>query len=85
MGVPLAPGADESHEENPEAAGGKAIGEMAYRSQWRNYFRKNLFKKLLDFKPDMIFISAGFDAHKKDTINSGLEAAYTFTMYTRYT
>ena len=25
----------------------------------------------MTFKPDMIFISAGFDAHKKDTINSG--------------
>lgn len=23
------------------------------------------------FKPDMIFISAGFDAHRKDLINSG--------------
>lgn len=25
----------------------------------------------MEFKPDMIFISAGFDAHKKDTLNSG--------------
>jgi hypothetical protein len=25
----------------------------------------------MTFKPDLIFISAGFDAHKKDTINSG--------------
>ncbi len=25
----------------------------------------------MKFKPDMIFISAGFDAHKKDTINAG--------------
>ena len=25
----------------------------------------------MTFKPDVIFISAGFDAHKKDTINSG--------------
>lgn len=26
---------------------------------------------MMDFKPDFLFISAGFDAHKKDTINSG--------------
>ncbi len=25
----------------------------------------------MEFKPDIIFISAGFDAHKKDTINAG--------------
>lgn len=42
-----------------------------YRHQWRNYFRDIIFPKLLDFQPDCIFISAGFDAHKKDLINSG--------------
>lgn len=42
-----------------------------YRHQWRNYFRDIIFPKLMDFKPDCIFISAGFDAHKKDLINSG--------------
>jgi hypothetical protein len=30
-----------------------------------------VFPRLMTFKPDLIFISAGFDAHKKDTINSG--------------
>jgi acetoin utilization deacetylase AcuC-like enzyme len=25
----------------------------------------------MDFDPDLIFISAGFDAHKKDTMNFG--------------
>ena len=35
------------------------------------YFRDEIFPRLLKFEPDMIFISAGFDAHRKDTINSG--------------
>eukprot|EP00595_Chromulina_sp_UTEXLB2642_P000927 CAMPEP_0196761850 /NCGR_PEP_ID=MMETSP1095-20130614/1157_1 /TAXON_ID=96789 ORGANISM="Chromulina nebulosa, Strain UTEXLB2642" /NCGR_SAMPLE_ID=MMETSP1095 /ASSEMBLY_ACC=CAM_ASM_000446 /LENGTH=426 /DNA_ID=CAMNT_0042111881 /DNA_START=1101 /DNA_END=2377 /DNA_ORIENTATION=- len=42
-----------------------------YRHRWRNYFRDIIFPRLLIFKPDAIFISAGFDAHKKDTINAG--------------
>ena len=42
-----------------------------YRHQWRNYFRDEIFPRLMALKPDMIFISAGFDAHKKDVINSG--------------
>ena len=42
-----------------------------YRHQWRNYFRQQVFPRLEEFAPDMIFISAGFDAHKKDGINSG--------------
>jgi acetoin utilization deacetylase AcuC-like enzyme len=42
-----------------------------YRHHWRNYFRDEVFTRLMKFKPDLIFISAGFDAHRKDTINSG--------------
>eukprot|EP00596_Hydrurales_sp_CCMP1899_P003639 CAMPEP_0119048606 /NCGR_PEP_ID=MMETSP1177-20130426/59890_1 /TAXON_ID=2985 /ORGANISM="Ochromonas sp, Strain CCMP1899" /LENGTH=826 /DNA_ID=CAMNT_0007024745 /DNA_START=66 /DNA_END=2546 /DNA_ORIENTATION=+ len=49
--------------------GSNTSGE--YRHQWRSYFREEIFPRLMTFKPDMIFISAGFDAHKKDTINSG--------------
>jgi hypothetical protein len=43
----------------------------SYRHQWRDYFRNVIFPRLMEFKPDMILLSAGFDAHKKDTINSG--------------
>lgn len=43
----------------------------SYRHQWRNYFRNIIFPRLLEFSPDVIMLSAGFDAHKKDTINSG--------------
>ena len=43
----------------------------SYRHQWRDYFRDIIFPRLVEFKPDLIMLSAGFDAHKKDTINSG--------------
>ena len=42
-----------------------------YRHMWRNYFRERIFPSMMRFKPDLILISAGFDAHKKDTINGG--------------
>jgi acetoin utilization deacetylase AcuC-like enzyme len=47
------------------------LGLGDYRHQWRNHFRDDIFPRIAAFKPDMIFISAGFDAHRKDTINSG--------------
>lgn len=37
----------------------------------RDAYRKNILPRLLDFDPDIIFISAGFDGHKKDTMNHG--------------
>jgi hypothetical protein len=41
------------------------------RLELRDSYRKNVIPALLDFDPDMIFISAGFDAHRKDTMNFG--------------
>lgn len=41
------------------------------RVEVRDAYRKNILPNLLEFNPDMIFISAGFDAHKKDTMNFG--------------
>ena len=41
------------------------------RVDLRDSYRKNILPHLLDFDPDMIFISAGFDAHKKDSMNFG--------------
>lgn len=32
------------------------------------------------FRPDCIFLSAGFDAHKKDTINAGYIALVCYAM-----
>lgn len=42
-----------------------------YRHKWRNYFREHIFPRLMEFRPDCIFLSAGFDAHRKDDINGG--------------
>lgn len=70
VGVAL-PAEDPSSDPLLNVAGGKAIADLKYRVQWRRYFREEIFPRLMTFQPDMIFISAGFDAHKKDTINSG--------------
>jgi hypothetical protein len=68
IGVPLPGG---SGADAGGADRGKVLEELSYRIQWRRYFREEIFPRLLEFGPDMIFISAGFDAHKKDTINGG--------------
>jgi len=41
------------------------------RVETRDAYRKNILPHLLDFNPDLIFISAGFDAHKRDEMNYG--------------
>lgn len=41
------------------------------RLELRDTYRKKIFPALRDFDPDIIFVSAGFDAHKKDTMNFG--------------
>lgn len=41
------------------------------RVETRDAYRKNILPQLLDFNPDIIFISAGFDAHKRDEMNFG--------------
>lgn len=41
------------------------------RFRWREAYRKKIFPALVRFNPDLILISAGFDAHQKDSINFG--------------
>jgi len=41
------------------------------RLEVRDTYRKKILPLLRDFDPDIIFISAGFDAHKKDSMNFG--------------
>jgi len=41
------------------------------RIEVRDAYRRNILPQLLEFNPDMIFISAGFDGHKKDSMNFG--------------
>ncbi len=38
---------------------------------WRQAWRHAILPKILQHEPDIIFISAGFDAHKRDDINVG--------------
>jgi len=41
------------------------------RLELRDAYRQKILPHLRDFDPDIIFISAGFDGHKKDTMNFG--------------
>lgn len=41
------------------------------RLELRDTYRKSVLPRLREFDPDIIFISAGFDAHRKDTMNFG--------------
>lgn len=41
------------------------------RLEVRDTYRKKILPVLRDFDPDIIFVSAGFDAHKKDSMNFG--------------
>lgn len=41
------------------------------RLEVRDAYRKKILPQLLDFDPDIIFVSAGFDAHKRDSMNFG--------------
>lgn len=41
------------------------------RLELRDAYRKKILPHLREFDPDIIFVSAGFDAHKKDTMNFG--------------
>ena len=40
-------------------------------SLWRRCWRDKILPALVGFNPDLILVSAGFDAHKKDEINFG--------------
>jgi acetoin utilization deacetylase AcuC-like enzyme len=44
---------------------------MKQRLELRDTYRKVILPRLHEFDPDLIFISAGFDAHRKDTMNFG--------------
>lgn len=44
-------------------------GEMKYSYGYRNSFRIKVLPRLMKFKPDLIFISAGFDGHENEEIN----------------
>ncbi|GLD94846.1 hypothetical protein PINS_up003471 [Pythium insidiosum] len=49
-------------------------GSSASRLRWRRAFRDKILPRLVAFKPDLIFLSSGFDAHKKESVNWGYVA-----------
>ena len=46
-------------------------GPKSERSLWKRAWRDKILPAVASHKPDLIFISAGFDAHAKDDMNSG--------------
>ncbi|KAJ0401781.1 hypothetical protein P43SY_006035 [Pythium insidiosum] len=46
-------------------------GSSASRLRWRRAFRDDILPRLVSFQPDLIFLSSGFDAHKKEHVNWG--------------
>ncbi|GKY96269.1 hypothetical protein MPSEU_000586400 [Mayamaea pseudoterrestris] len=44
---------------------------MKQRIDLRDAYRNQILPSLREFDPDIIFISAGFDAHRRDTMNFG--------------
>lgn len=49
----------------------KASRNAISRLRWRQVFREEILPALLRFKPDIIFLSSGFDAHTKEYVNWG--------------
>jgi acetoin utilization deacetylase AcuC-like enzyme/ankyrin repeat protein len=50
--------------------GGSASASVS-RLKWRSALRDRVLPALHTFNPDLIFLSAGFDAHKKERVNWG--------------
>lgn len=42
----------------------------ASAATWRKEFTEQVFPRLCEFQPDILFLSAGFDAHEEDHIHS---------------
>ena len=49
----------------------------ATSSKWRKVFSQQIIPKLVEFRPDVIFVSSGFDAHEKDHIHSSSDTKIT--------
>ena len=46
------------------------FGDKKLSYGYRNIFRMKILPRLIKFKPDIIFVSAGFDGHMNEHINS---------------
>lgn len=62
-------GVDPKHGEGPRVINVGIPGPGAHVPLWKRAWRDKILPAVARFKPDIIFISAGFDAHRKDDIN----------------
>ncbi len=73
--MPLYPGTGAADETGVGNIVNAPVQPHAARAQWRATFAEGLMPALDDFAPDLILISAGFDAHRRDPLaHQSLEA-----------
>lgn len=73
--MPLYPGTGAAHETGVGNVVNAPVGPHAPRESWRSTFAGGLMPALDAFAPDLILISAGFDAHRRDPLaHQSLEA-----------
>ena len=60
---------DPKQGEGPRVINVGIPGPGAHVPMWKRAWRDKILPAVARFKPDIIFISAGFDAHRKDDIN----------------
>lgn len=73
--MPLYPGTGAASETGVGNIVNTPVAAHAAREAWRATFAGGLMPALQDFRPDLILISAGFDAHRRDPLaHQSLEA-----------
>jgi acetoin utilization deacetylase AcuC-like enzyme len=73
--MPLYPGTGDPSETGVGNIVNVAVPPHAARDHWRQAFETGLMTRLDAFAPDLILISAGFDAHRRDPLaHQSLEA-----------
>lgn len=73
--MPLYPGTGAAHETGVGNVVNAPVEPHAARESWRGTFAGGLMPALDAFAPDLILISAGFDAHRRDPLaHQSLEA-----------
>ena len=74
--MPLYPGTGAADETGVGNIVNAPVAPHAAREEWRATFAGGLMPALEAFRPDLILISAGFDAHRRDPLaHQSLEAA----------
>ncbi len=80
---PLYPGTGEESETGVGNIHNATVAPMAAREVWRKRFDDRLMPALDAFAPDLVIISAGFDAHARDPLAQQALEAEDFAWATR--